>query len=286
MTATYLVSRLREFDRNIFVTGLQRADRVLETVPFCWLCPTVTGKRTREHVFARRLLREFPDDQTRVSPVRFASPLCGSVIASQRGEFPATALVAGAVCADCNNGWMSQLETDARPYLLGDESLVEGAAVSMLARWFVKTAIVINISQPYRLLWHSTRRHQVRTRVPDNVSVSLHRVPEFDVNWAQGAAISWVSHPTGIDAAEVANLTTNLAHLCRIQIGTLVGAVLAYPWQLSASTLTMPGHLLWSHRRGRDLDLGELPAMDEPFGDPPSIDVETSAFWAGTPDRR
>lgn len=286
MTATYGVSRLREFDRNIFITGLQRADRVLETVPFCWLCPTTSGSRTREHVFARRLLREIPDDQTRVSPARFASPLYGSVIASRRGAFPATALVAGAVCADCNNGWMSQLETDARPYLLGDGSAVKGAAVSMLARWFVKTAIVINVSQPYRLLWHNTRRHQVRTRVPDNVAVSLHRVPESDVNWAQGAAISWVSHPTGIDAAEVANLTTNLTHLCRIQIGTLVGAVLAYPWQLSASTLTMPGHLLWSHRRGRDLDLSALPEMDEPFGDPPSIDVATSAFWAGTPDGR
>ncbi|WP_285365472.1 hypothetical protein [Microbacterium sp. LMC-P-041] len=156
----------------------------------------------------------------------------------------------------------------------------------MLARWFVKTAIVINISQPYRLLWHSTRRHQIRTRVPDNVAVSLHRVPESDVNWAQGAAISRVSHPTEIETAVVANLTTNLTHLCRIQIGTLVGVVVAYPWQLSASALTMPGHLLWSHRRGRDLDLSALPVMDEPFGDPPGFEVAPSAFWAGAPARR
>lgn len=282
MPATYRVSQLREFDRNIFVTGLPHADRVLETVPFCWLCSATAGQRTREHVFARRLLREFPAEQTRVSPVRFASPLYGSIIASQRGEFPATALVAGSVCADCNNGWMSQLETDARPYLLGETAEVNGAAVAMLARWFAKTAIVINISQPYRLLWHDSRRHQVRTRVPDNVAISLHRVPESDVNWAQGAPISLAIHPVGIDAVEVGNLTTNLTHLCSIQVGTIVGTVVAYPWQLSASTLTMPGHLLWSHRRGHEVDLSALPTMDEAFDEPPVFEVVPSAFWAGT----
>lgn len=277
---------MRRFDRDILAAGQPHADRVLETVPFCWLCPATTGQRTREHVFAQRLILEFPEDQTLMSPVRYASATYGSVIASQRGEFPATALVAGNVCAECNNGWMSQLETDARPYLLGELTAVEGEAIAILTRWFVKTAIVINASQPYRLLWHSTRRHQVRERVPDNLAVSLYRVPESDMNWAQGAAMSWVTHPSDIDTAEVTNLATNLTHLCRIQIGTLVGTVLAYPWQLSASTLTMPGHLIWSHGHGRDVDLNALPEMDEPFGDPPAIDVMTSAFWAGTPDRR
>ena len=284
MPNTYSVRSLRRFDRNILATGLQSADRVLEKVPFCWLCAATTGSRTREHVFALRLLQEFPPEQTRVSPVRHASPLYGSIIASQRGEYPASALVAGSVCAVCNNGWMSQLETEARPYLL-EPATLGGDAVTTLARWFVKTAIVINVSQPYRLLWRDTRRHQVQTRVPDNVAISLFRVPESDVSWAQGAAISFNLHHPDLDSAEVGNLTTNLTHLCRIQIGTLVGVVVAFPWQLAASALTMPGQLLWSHGAGYEVDLGALPEFEEPFGDPPQFEVKPSAFWAGTKSR-
>lgn len=286
MPGTYGVSQLRKFDRSILATRMPAADRVLETVPFCWLCPATSGRQTREHVFAQRLLREFPIEHTLMSPVRFTAAHRGSVVASQRGEFPATALVAGKVCAECNNGWMSQLETDARPYLLGSAAVVEGDSAEMLTRWFVKTAIVINVSQPYRLLWHSTRRHQVQTRVPDNVVVSLYRTATADVTWTQGAAITLGRHQAGLNTAEAANLTTNLTHMCRIQIGTLVGAVLAFPWQLSASTWTMPGELMWSDRRSHEVDLSDLPVMAEPFGDSPEFSVATSAFWSGTPRGR
>ncbi|GAA1224477.1 hypothetical protein [Rhodoglobus aureus] len=281
MSRTYSARNLRKFDRNIFATGLPYADRVLETVPFCWMCPAVIGNRTREHVFARSLLREFPPELTIVSPIRYTSPALGSLVASSRGEFPASALVAGAVCATCNNGWMSQLEMDARPYLLDKVAAVEGAAITILARWLAKTAIVINISQPYRLLWSSDRRHQVQTRVPDNLAISLYRVPVPDLNWAQGASVSITVHHPDLDAVKIGNLSTNLTHLCRIQVGTLVGVVVAFPWQLAASTLLMPGQILWSRGTGFEVDLRALPSKDEPFGAPPQFDVVTNAFWAG-----
>lgn len=286
MPGTYRARTLREFDRNIFRAGMPSADRVLETVPYCWLCPATSGAQTREHVFARRLLQEFPPEQTQFHPIRRTSPLHGSVIGSRRGErpFPGTSLVAGKVCADCNNNWMSQLETEVRPFLTEHESAVSDDAVTLLARWFVKTAIVINVSQPYRLLWHQTRRHQVKTRVPDNVAVSLYRVPESDVNWMQGAPFSTMQHAVDIDAGVAANLFEDLSHLCRIQVGTLVGVVLAYPWQLSGSDMAMPGEILWSHRRGSDVDLSRLPLRDEPFGyeEQPRLTVLTSAFWSGS----
>jgi len=281
LSRTYKVHNLRRFDRNIFATGLPYADRVLETVPFCWMCPAVSGSPTREHVFALSLLREFPRELTIVSPIRYTSPALGSLVASSRGEFPATALVAGAVCATCNNGWMSQLEMDARPYLLDKVATVEGAAITTLAKWLAKTAIVINVSQPYRLLWSSDRRHQVQTRVPDNLAISLYRVPEPDLNWAQGASTSVMLHHPDLDAVKVGALTSNLTHLCRIQIGTLVGVVVAFPWQLAASTLLMPGQLLWSRGTGFEVDLSALPVMDEPFGEPPQFNVVTNAFWKG-----
>ena len=279
MSTSYDVRKLREYDRNILRGSSPASERVLETVPFCWMCPVTAGERTREHIFAKRLLSEFPHELTRFEPVRYTSMLA---VGSHRGPFPGTALVAGAVCASCNNGWMSQLETDARPYLLAQETLVAGEAIAMIARWFAKTAIVINVSQPYRLLWQDTRRHQVRDRVPDNLAISLHRVPEPNVNWAQGSHLITHTSPAGMDTLAVAKLTTELTHLCRIQVGTLVGTIVAFPWQLAASTLTMPGQVLWSHGAGFEVDLSALPLFDEPFDHAPSFDVEPSAFWQGT----
>jgi hypothetical protein len=58
--------------------------------------------------------------------------------------------VAGGVCARCNNGWMSKLETECRPLLV---NLIDGITTTdmlketerlMLARWSVKTAIACN----------------------------------------------------------------------------------------------------------------------------------------------
>ena len=90
MTDTYRVRDLREFDRNIMVTGLPFADRVLEPVPFCWLCTSKGGEGSNEHVFALRLLEEFPPGLKRFEPIRLTTPLSGAVVGSHRGPFPGT----------------------------------------------------------------------------------------------------------------------------------------------------------------------------------------------------
>lgn len=58
--------------------------------------------------------------------------------------------LAGEVCATCNNGWMSELETTCGPLLLNvingtttTDTLTEGEQL-MLAKWCVKTAIACN----------------------------------------------------------------------------------------------------------------------------------------------
>ncbi|GAA1661632.1 hypothetical protein [Microbacterium lacus] len=281
MPTTYRVRELRGYDRNVMRGARRSSDRVLETVPFCWMCRATAGDRTREHVFALRLQREFPPEMTRFEPVRYTSIGNGAQVGSRRGPFAGNALVAGGVCATCNNGWMSQLETDARTYLLGHKSVIDGADAAMLSRWFAKTAIIINVSQPYRLLWHDTRRHQTQFRTPDNVAISLYRTREPDLNWKQGSIMSMHTMSSRMNPSQVSRLTGALTHLCEIQVGTLVGAVVALPWQLSASALTMPGSLLWSSRTARRVDLSALPMMEDPFADDPIIDVAPSAFWSG-----
>jgi hypothetical protein len=70
---------------------------------------------------------------------------------SHRGR-PATATVRS-VCGDCNNGWMSRIEQEAKPRLLAmlrDKSMFAGTQMHfderdrlVLARWLVKTALVV-----------------------------------------------------------------------------------------------------------------------------------------------
>ncbi|MGO9490496.1 MAG: hypothetical protein ACLQBB_15915 [Solirubrobacteraceae bacterium] len=54
------------------------------------------------------------------------------------------------VCAACNNGWMSQLESAASGLLHPDEldkRFLPEAEQALLARWALKTALVLNASQ-------------------------------------------------------------------------------------------------------------------------------------------
>lgn len=112
----------------------------------------------------------------------------GGIVASERGERPLRAHVNGEVCANCNNGWISSLEARAKPILTrhplhgrisDDEALV-------LARWFAKTAVNLNVSQPYRLLVDAADRHALATHVPEPFAVYLFRVRK------QNGAVDWV----------------------------------------------------------------------------------------------
>jgi hypothetical protein len=81
---------------------------------------------------------------------------------------------AKAVCGTCNSGWMSQLEGDARP-LIGP-MLVGSAAIALmndsptlLARWDVKTALMVQYLQPEVLIPHRfyTAFHQSQLASPN-----------------------------------------------------------------------------------------------------------------------
>lgn len=58
--------------------------------------------------------------------------------------------VSGRVCTGCNNGWMSTLETEAKPILIrliADPRLLPGLSVEerhTVARWTLKTAVALN----------------------------------------------------------------------------------------------------------------------------------------------
>lgn len=106
---------------------------------FCGGTPT-----TREHIFpawAARLVGE-------------AVPVTHSKLSERQGELPDSRTwlqppftqTVRVVCARCNNGWMSRLESEAeqilRPMLTGFGRRMHRPAQEALASWALKTAIV------------------------------------------------------------------------------------------------------------------------------------------------
>src|SRR5437667_2935656 len=60
----------------------------------------------------------------------------------------------GLVCDDCNNGWMSRLESAAKPLIgpmmQGCGSVLDEAAQRVIATWVVKTYLVLTASNQKR----------------------------------------------------------------------------------------------------------------------------------------
>jgi hypothetical protein len=76
------------------------------------------------------------------------------------------------VCDPCNSGWMSALETDARPSLvrmmMGEGPLrVPGQAARIIALWSVKTSMMFHSTMPATPVIPPQHHHEVfKTRLP------------------------------------------------------------------------------------------------------------------------
>jgi len=111
----------------------------------CLFCrkPLTKSSATNEHVVPQWLLRQFGIGDLMVSP---AGWLRGN--APARRSHPWSRLVVGDVCANCNSGWLSDLESGVKPLLpalaagerrigtLSDEESL------VLARWAAKTTFL------------------------------------------------------------------------------------------------------------------------------------------------
>lgn len=78
----------------------------------CLFCTTLTGKRTREHIWRRSLRQRF----TSAKSLTFWDTYHGMRPVSTRpiSQFD---MVLNAVCTDCNSGWLNDLEDRALPSL-------------------------------------------------------------------------------------------------------------------------------------------------------------------------
>jgi hypothetical protein len=123
----------------------------------CLACGTPLGaNRTNEHVIADWLLEALGLGEEQLTQI-VANSDTGSMD-EPRTAHPMQTFQQGGICGTCNNGWMSQLESDAQPILLplvnGDRnptSLSEPERL-VLSRWTLKTAVVLSHAAPLRKL--------------------------------------------------------------------------------------------------------------------------------------
>src|SRR5437764_1839844 len=104
----------------------------------CVVCLRADGSMTREHVFARWLVRQVHGGQL--------LPSGASAIGTPSSIRPLRiARVVAGVCAECNAGWMSSLEMSFRRILFAHPRVGTLPAPDRvtLSRWFAKTAVLL-----------------------------------------------------------------------------------------------------------------------------------------------
>jgi hypothetical protein len=138
---------------------------------------------------------------------------------------PRIELVTKAVCEQCNNGWMSQLEGDViahlKPLILGTPTALPWEAQVLIARWATKTSMTLEQTGAAmrRRYFNQDERNAVRTgmQVPGLFFVWLGRVAEpslaawaaeddltLSIDDGRGGTSTGVAYVTTISAGELA----------------------------------------------------------------------------------
>ncbi len=104
-------------------------------------------------------------------------------------------LVSRRVCASCNSGWMSRLETWARPILtpmiLGQPTELNANAQKIIALWSFKTALMLNLTLPRAMVPMDHLKSFYETGHPPGHG-------DVYLSGFAGDALSWY-HVRGID---------------------------------------------------------------------------------------
>ena len=134
-------------------------------------------KLSDEHILPQWLLKSLGVHESQLGMTHHSTV---GLPVSRRGPLPFANFINGRVCADCNNGWMSQLEADMKPQLEAlmnlDLAALKGleSARDSLTRWTLKTAAVLNHATNYRQLVPLDHFHALfASEIPDHVHVGL-----------------------------------------------------------------------------------------------------------------
>lgn len=134
---------------------------------------------TKEHVWPDWLRKRILDSRDSAGQKTFTMEVEN---AARTKRFASTTLESTVrmPCAKCNNGWMSALEGDVKPFMAsmvfpGEKTILTHERQSPLARWAVKTAMVFEWVAKPEPYFTPDERLKFRTlqQIPSNVRVWL-----------------------------------------------------------------------------------------------------------------
>lgn len=144
----------------------------------CIFCSgEITGSKSREHIIPVWLLDELKIKQEIISPTHFSLEKGMKTVSTRHHDL--NNLVAR-VCLDCNNGWMSILEAQAKPMLI---ELIRNEKVVIdfneqerfiIARWAFKTALTLNLGSNFHKnvpLDHYKELYDNKHKLPERVYI-------------------------------------------------------------------------------------------------------------------
>ncbi|TMG67188.1 MAG: hypothetical protein E6H81_13275 [Chloroflexi bacterium] len=141
----------------------------------CVLCQRADRPITREHIFARWLVRQVHGARLVPSHLSLAT---GAPLPIARVVVP--------VCAGCNAGWMSGLEVSFRRMLFARPRTgpLQAPDRFTLSRWFTKTAVLLAHAYGGALVG-AEHRAQLVSGMPDDIEVFLarRRRPRQDLDY-------------------------------------------------------------------------------------------------------
>jgi len=171
----------------------------------CIFCG-ITGNMTKEHFWSEWLAPylQFPPPHSHVSEFHKGEGKQSPRLV-HRSERPGAINTKKirVVCAACNNGWMSTLESQAKPILLslfGDErSIIAKESIATLALWVAVKSLIGEYAMDGTALTPNTerlllfRQHLIPRHI--RIFVAYHSLSEQAIYYRQSATVS-VSHST------------------------------------------------------------------------------------------
>jgi hypothetical protein len=113
------------------------------------------ANRTDEHVIADWLLKELGISAEQLN--QFVADRNTGETKNPRPQHPMDAFREGRVCATCNSGWMSVLESEAKgvlPVFINGRRSISAVSESdclVISRWMLKTAVILSHAIPLDL---------------------------------------------------------------------------------------------------------------------------------------
>lgn len=220
----------------------------------CLFCQLPLAK-SKEHVLPEWLLNHLGISDEAISPTHFTAD--GKVVSSRHHKLKN--LVEGSICANCNTGWMSQLETEAKqiliPLMTGEREVVELKVDErvLLARWTCKTSYVLNSSSNYEPKVppdHFGYMHKNVNSLPKSVAVVAqqhHGKSKF--YWLQQQfSMSSGSHPY-VSSQQEAHTLMKPTYKISLLLNKLLLLVAYWPWP-EWSMILWPGiHIpMWPNK--------------------------------------